>query len=749
VNKAAGTKSRMAISFIPINDADQLELWAKLPQGFDFTGCNAMTDGHEIVTTDLDKVRVRASMYAGVKANIIVDDFKLGQIGGPTEFDLRTRLNNGEQMDEALNFKDGFDLPGYLLVVGQSIHSEYTMNPDKYPGDREVRMNEVAILKFEFTMTRPAQAGDLISVSSPLYTMMKDGFTLRYFPGGSVVPTQVVSFIDGSMVAQLDGGEMRLTEPGFFSPSYELTIQARTPSKPNPTDSMFRIEVSSPGVKDIQLPLNTNDGRDQGFRLVDNVLLQLKKPPDNEAPPMAEVDVELVVDPRSTAPTELLLMAPLMFNFTEDCLVRGGESGEIVSCTLLAPDSSGRAMARLKTKEGGLTAPTDYVVIRIKTPAMDPSDPAMRKWFIDVRDDQTGLQVGWGEDAKGITIRQMLGAQVIFSGVPQIAGQMSVKFYTAEKVEAGGTIRVFYPRSIVVLCDGAFFEPVALQGQIDCYNNAKLGMFDLVMARPMPPGMQAFTVTATPPDAVDDPGGNIFKILVYTPEGKVVDAAMAVPGNRIEHGITLSALELIWGSSDGGKASQVSVGFELLAEMPEVDPPLMSEVVVTIPETYEQLVTRASHIEILASPFPFRKPYWLNVDDPRRVKLLMDERAVATLPLGLYRFSFPVMLPTKMPKFNIFLVSICSPNTAGDNTTCSGDPQDPRVITTFPLAGFELGEEHPSAMQYMAASAAVRRSLPLSAPALRLALALLLLLSLPLQGAVPAPRPLRAGALWP
>mmetsp|Transcript_104286 Transcript_104286/g.262459 ORF Transcript_104286/g.262459 Transcript_104286/m.262459 type:complete len:3286 (+) Transcript_104286:57-9914(+) len=739
VNKAAGTQSRMAISFIPINDADQLELWAKLPQGFDFTGCIAMTDGHEIVTTDLDKVRVRAALYAGVKANIILDDFKLGQIGGPTEFDLTTMLNNGEQMDEALNFEDGFELPGYLLLVDQSIQSEYTMNPDKYPGDREVRMNEVATIKFEFTMTRGAEAGDLLSVSSPLFTMIPDGFTLRYGPGGPAVSTEVVSYVDGTIVVQLRGSEMRSTVPGFMSPSYEITLQAKTPSMPNPTDSMIRIEVRKPGTQVAQLPVNTNDGRDQGFRLVDNVLLRLKKPPQNEAPPMAEVDVELVVDPRSTAPTELLLMAPLMFNFTQDCLVRGGESGEIVSCTLLPPDSSGRAMARLITKAGGLTAPTDYVVIRIKTPSMDPSDPAMRKWFIDVRDDETGLQVGWGEDATGVSIRQMVGAEVIFSGVPQIAGQLSIKFYTAEKVDAGGMIRVIYPRSIVILCDGAFFEPVALQGQIDCYNNAKLGMFDLVMARPMPPGMQAFTVTATPPDAVDDPGGNIFKILVYTPDGKVVDAAMNVPGNRIEHGITLSALELIWGSSDGGKASQISVGFELLAEMPEVEPPLMSEVVVTLPETFEHVVTRASHIEVLGAPFPFRNPNWLNVDNPRKVKLLMDEKAVATLPLGLYRFSFPALLPTKMPKFNVFLVSICGPNLDGTNATCSGDPQDPRVITTFPLAGFQLGDEHPSAMQYMAASPAIRLPLPLTTLALGL-LSLLFLLPRPSAAATPRPR---------
>merc|ERR1740121_1796240 len=149
----------------------------------------------------------------------------------------------------------------------------------------------------------------------------------------------------------------------------------------------------------------------------------------------------------------------MLYNFTDDCLVRGGENDEIVSCAPAPADPSGKAVARLRTKQGGLVGPTVFVVIRVTTPAQDSMYAELRKWFIDVRDSSTNLQLGWGEDPIGLNIRQMPGAEVVFSGVPRVRGQMSVRFYTNTKVEKGGKIRVYYPRSLDVRCDtGDFFQ---------------------------------------------------------------------------------------------------------------------------------------------------------------------------------------------------------------------------------------------------------------------------------------------------
>lgn len=156
----------------------------------------------------------------------------------------------------------------------------------------------------------------------------------------------------------------------------------------------------------------------------------------------------------------------------------------------------------------------------------------------------------------------------------------------------------------------------------------------------------------------------------------------------------------------------MSVGFELLDDLPLKDPPVVSEIVVTLPTTIDQRVKRASHIEILGLPLPLRKDAWLMVENPKQVILKLDEQAVQKLPVGRYRFSFPVMLPTRMPKYNVYHVTLCRPNPPGTNATCSGDPQDPRSITTFPLAGFNLGDEHPAAKIYIAAASGTIRPEP-------------------------------------
>lgn len=723
VAKSAGSQSRISVSFMPITDADQLTLQALLPLGFDFTGCSTLTSGHQVISTNRDTVVLRAAIFAGVQTIILIDNLRLGQIGGPTTFNLVTRLNNGEQMDESLSYTGGFVLPGHLLVIDQSITSEYMLNPSQYPGQRDVQMQANAIVSYTFTVTRSAAPGDRLSFSAPRYTLLPQDFILRRYPGGSIITTQVTGYQDGSMTVQLSGSSIiTAAVPGVVTPNYQVSMRVLTPSVPNPSDTMWTIQVLSTGV----LPLDTNDGTAQGFRLVDNIGLQLTRPPTNQAPPMAQVNVELTVDPKSTSPTALYLVAPPLFNFTQNCLVNGGDSGEIVSCTLQRPDSMGRATALLITRAGGLTAPTSLVVITVTTPAQDSIYPAFRKWFIDVRDAATGLQLGWGEDPTGISVRQMPGAAVVFSGIPHVAGQLTVQFYSSQKVNANGVIRVYYPRSVVIMCDGAFFFPVSLQGAITCRNDARQGIFDLVMARPLPPGLQAFAVTATPPDAIDDAGGNIFKVMIFNPQGQVVDAAMNVSGLPIQGGVTVGALPLIWSSSVPLSVGLISLGFELLDDMPPKDPPIISEVVVTVPLAFEQIVRRGSQIEVVGLPLPLRTAGpWLAVDRPRQVVLRMDEIKVKTLTPGRYRFAFPVLLPSQMPPYNVFHITLCGPNTDGTNSTCSGDPQDPRALTTFPLAGFALGEVSPGAVQYVGTAGS-----PLSRPSAGLDM-LLALLALP------------------
>jgi hypothetical protein len=705
---ASSEGARLAISFIPVSDADIFELQANQPVGFDFTGCLTTSVGHEMISTDVEKVRIRASMYSGVQTDIVIDDFRLGNIGGQTEFHIRTVLNNGEQMDEALYFRGGFRLPGSVTVNTPRLTSMYQLAPEQYPVTSlwDTRIGEGATADFPFTITVMASIGDMIRVRAPPYIIKAENFRIMRVPGNKIVSSEVVSAAYGELVA-------RLSEELFVTNTYEIRVSVDTPMNAN-SAAAWTLEL----LDGQSLPLDTNDGKAETFKLVEQIDLKMLI---GRSPPLAEVPAEIRIDPKGATPTEFIVVAPVGFNFTEDCLVSPGDNNEIESCEVMFPNVAGYAAARIKTRPGGLSRPTEYVVIRIITPA---TTPAENSWYVSAMG-PTGEQLGWGHDPLGIEVRQMVGAGVVYPGIPHISGQLAIQFVTNEKIDQNGIIRVGYPKSIVIDCNGGFFYPIALEGQVECRNMPQLGYFELEMARPLPPGQQAFAVTSMCPDQVREQ--NSFYIVVRNPLGQVVDAAMEVPGYKIIHGLKVSALDIIWGYANPGQQSVISMGFELLEELPDQSPPIISEIVVTIPRDFEHRVVRASNIESLASPIPLRKdisPF--DVTNLRKVVMFLDEEKTSKLEVGRYSFSFPLLLPSRMPKYNVYTITLCGPNPAGVNASCTGQ-DDQRALVSFPLSGFAMRTASPQANQFMAIAGA-RRSVDGRVPALTGALLVLQLL---------------------
>jgi len=171
---------------------------------------------------------------------------------------------------------------------------------------------------------------------------------------------------------------------------------------------------------------------------------------------------------------------------------------------------------------------------------------------------------------------------------------------------------------------------------------------------------------------------------------------MAVPSLRIQQGIEVQGLGLTFSSSEANKLSTVSVGFELrkaLAAGVDEPPPTMAEVVVLVPQDFEQRVKRPSHLEWQADQLPLASSgNKINNEDPRRLRLSLDPSKTATLPVAKYRWSFPVYVPARMPAYNVFVMTICSPRTAAKNVTC-GDPTGPRTLVNFPMPGFNHGQQ--------------------------------------------------------
>lgn len=690
--KAAGMYSTLAISFVPVSDADELEITARIPIGFDFTGCGATSPSHEVIATNVESLRIRAPMYADIQADVRIAGFRLGYIGGATEFDLITKLSSGIKMDESLRFQSGFRLPGHLDVRAQTIDSMYALQPQDYAVESlwGPRMGEYAEVEFHFAMTMEVDIGMMIRLRCLQYTLKRDVFVVRKGGDQTIVTAEVISDYGGELVARM-GAKMWA---GYV---YEIRMSVITAMVPTPAEAMWSIEVLDGGP----LPVDTNDMLTEGFLLVDKINFAVQAA---RAPPIAEVSAEVSIDPKGMAPTEAIVVAPPGFNFTEDCLESPGDNNELVSCEYLPGLIAGRSSAKLTFQESGLLQPTSYVMIKIVTPA-DNQD--QRTWYVELKNKNTGAQLGWGADPVGIEIRQMAGADIIYSGVPGIEGWMAVQFITNEKIEAGGKIKVMYPKSITISCAGDYFNQVSIEGEVSCETNPRQGYFEVTMGRPMPPGSQAFAVTSTAPPAVND--GNFFSIMVYAPDGRVVDAAMVVPGLRIQHGLSVATIPLEWTASEPNRPGRVTVGFELLEDLPENDPPTMTEVVVTVPKDFTQQVFAPRHIEVVGNaPLPrVEEGTWVDNTNPRKLTIFFDPDQTATLAPAQYKFSFPITIPARLPAYNVYIMTICGPSTS--NETCYG-PDAERALLSLVWPGFNLGDVHPSALAYTSATGDARRS---------------------------------------
>lgn len=64
-----------------------------------------------------------------------------------------------------------------------------------------------------------------------------------------------------------------------------------------------------------------------------------------------------------------------------------------------------------------------------------------------------------------------------------------------------------------------------------------------------------------------------------------------------------------------------------------------------------------------------------------------------------YKWNFPVMLPSEMPRDNIWVISLC------EDRSCRS-PDDPTVRAYFPIGGFKMGERSPEDLEGMDSYAA-------------------------------------------
>merc|ERR1719326_1446610 len=166
---------------------------------------------------------------------------------------------------------------------------------------------------------------------------------------------------------------------------YTVIVGCTPPNNLEPEAMRWRFET----LDGSPLPVNTNDARTEGFALMADLYFQVRA---FRSPPMAQIEVELMVDPLETRPTALLVVAPENFVFAEDCLVT--KSLDVKSCQPWGY-MAGRHAAILQCRSDGLFEQPQGLRVLVTLP---PVTPKQRSWFVQAWTDKPR---GWGEDIKG------------------------------------------------------------------------------------------------------------------------------------------------------------------------------------------------------------------------------------------------------------------------------------------------------------------------------------------------------------
>ena len=197
----------------------------------------------------------------------------------------------------------------------------------------------------------------------------------------------------------------RLTsKPMLTGVPYVVTVQATSPNVISGEVWSFKTwEVGQ------DLPTNTNDAEQTGFSLVSQVGLEVSAA---RSPPNAEIITKLAIDPGPSNPTEIVIVAPMNFQFPNktDCLAE--PNPDIKACSPKRALKNGQKTALLQTRDQGLTSAI-VVYVYVITPQ---STPPSKAWFVEARDFLQDQQIGWGEDASGFEVIQMPQSTVSYTG---------------------------------------------------------------------------------------------------------------------------------------------------------------------------------------------------------------------------------------------------------------------------------------------------------------------------------------------
>merc|ERR1719473_841781 len=143
------------------------------------------------------------------------------------------------------------------------------------------------------------------------------------------------------------------------------------------------------------------------------------------------------------------------------------------------------------------------------------------------------------------------------------------------------------------------------------------------------------------------------------------------------------------------------MGFDLQDELPENPPLRLGEILITFPEGFVHAIESVRDFESLNEEFKLAKSNWLDYTQMDRIRITLDSEECCKQ--GVYRFNFPVIVPRQVPEYNVWTLSMCEAGMGGCQTA-----SDSAVLATFPVAGFDIGQHHPTMAKKRLGAAAPR-----------------------------------------
>eukprot|EP00928_Gymnodinium_smaydae_P087582 TRINITY_DN7182_c0_g2_i1.p1 TRINITY_DN7182_c0_g2~~TRINITY_DN7182_c0_g2_i1.p1 ORF type:complete len:1549 (+),score=405.83 TRINITY_DN7182_c0_g2_i1:4012-8658(+) len=708
-NIAAESITSIRVEFTAVSAAEELAIQAVKPAGFSFAAASLRMAAKQKLIVDPpigNEIRIEMDIQARKRYVVDIDGVRLGQGGGQTTFTLTTWKGGmfssgvwkpGTKLDERLQFTGGFRLPGRVVMRFERLFNIYQDDPLTYPVQSlwQAQMGRPASIEFHFFTTIEVGIDDYLVIYAQPYMPTMSKFVLQESPDGGTSGAAGGVGISQKQVASevvsVAGGEMHVKLKEVMVPMrrYEVIFSVIAPNPEQVRDLgkpiYWTIETRDGGL----LPSNTNDAKTREFPIVEGYKFDVEVA---RAPPTADVVIALLVNPGISVPTELRVVAPIGFNFSEKCLIAGGD--DVVDCNPGKPMPDGRATAVLKVAEGGIRGQPRDIRIVTSTPA---KTPVFKAWFIEGVDFLSEQQLGWGE-AHGFDVQQMADTVGIYPAIPMVRGTMVWRLRTQVLVQAGGWLEIVLPEGLNPNCRGDNLNLIALPrtGACDDSNPQRLKIW---LNSTIVPGEYCFAFSVQPPIA--SPPRNTISLILKDRYGYVKDAAVELPAPVIQDKLRIGTTQFRWTVSKPGRATTVTIGFQALESLP--DPIIapeqqISEVLITLPVGFIHLVENVNDFTVVNEDMPLRKGAWLDYMKQDKLRITMDLNTSiswTTLKKGLYEFRFPVLTPSILPVFNVWHLSLCKPSHIGGCALMT----DPAVVITFPTPGFRLNEEPPAIEQ--------------------------------------------------